>query len=96
MSSISVHFKDENYGAHIGCLDVIPLEGPRTIRLVELHPAIDFNSPIECTIRSASLSNWQYQYRALSYVWGVDKSLPKAIFSGQPITISAMTFVAVT
>ena len=69
--------------------DAIPLEGPRTIRLVELHPAIDFNSPIECTISPASLSNCRHQYRALSYVWGVDKSSSKAIFNGRPITISA-------
>ena len=69
--------------------DVIPLEGPQTIRLVELHPAIDFNSPIECTISPASLSNCRHQYRALSYVWGVDKSSSKAIFNGRPITISA-------
>src|SRR5271154_5963096 len=63
--------------------------------MVILEKHLEFCSLLEKDFEMSAPSNFigksncQYQYRALSYVWGVDKSLSKAVVNGQPITISA-------
>ncbi|CAO2656584.1 Nn.00g053870.m01.CDS01 [Neocucurbitaria sp. VM-36] len=49
-----------------------PLEGPRSTRVLELHPARDGSSAIRCSLKAISLDDypqWKSPYIALSYTW---------------------------
>ncbi|ROW17302.1 hypothetical protein VPNG_01389 [Cytospora leucostoma] len=46
-----------------------PLSSPRSFRVLELLPSLDFDSTVYCEIREESLDG-QVEYEALSYVWG--------------------------
>ena len=51
----------------------IPLERPRSIRVLELQPAPNAIAPIICKLRPLSLDDypqWDADYTALSYTWG--------------------------
>lgn len=64
-----------------------PLNGSkREIRLLELQPATALSDPINCTLRTVSLST-QPSYIALSYVWG-DASVKT------PITVNSVSLGA--
>ncbi|KAF2125227.1 HET-domain-containing protein [Dothidotthia symphoricarpi CBS 119687] len=46
------------------------LQHADSIRLLTLHPSLDDQSPITCTIQEVRLSDAQLKYEALSYTWG--------------------------
>ncbi|KAJ4203124.1 hypothetical protein NW759_015230 [Fusarium solani] len=46
-----------------------PLESPTHIRVLDIHPAAEFDQPIACTIRHVNL-DYRPVYEAPSYTWG--------------------------
>lgn len=49
-----------------------PIDGPRSIRVLELQPAADAAAPVHCKLKSISLDDfpkWSANYMALSYTW---------------------------
>lgn len=50
----------------------IPINGERSIRVLELQPAVNTAAPIHCKLNVISLSDfppWHANYTALSYTW---------------------------
>lgn len=57
-----------------------PLSSPRSFRVLNLLPSRDFDGPVFCEIREASLDDC-VRYEALSYVWGAP-ALGHSVFVG--------------
>jgi hypothetical protein len=52
------------------------LRHPDSIRILELQPAVSISSPLNGRLRSSRIGELNYNYEALSYVWGdVSKSV---------------------
>lgn len=47
-----------------------PLEHADSIRLLILHPAVDDDTEIRCTIQHVRLSDPDLDHEAISYTWG--------------------------
>jgi len=47
-----------------------PLESPKHIRLIVLHPALSKDAPLEIAFASAKLEQLEGHYDAISYTWG--------------------------
>lgn len=53
-----------------------PLETANSFRILQLLPSADLDAPIECRLHHCQMGAPQYEYTAISYVWG-NKDLPK-------------------
>ncbi|CAO2655716.1 Nn.00g045190.m01.CDS01 [Neocucurbitaria sp. VM-36] len=69
------------------------LPRPRSIRLLQLHPA-PWNDPIQCSLVLADLDNDDCQYEAISYAWGDATDLKSIICDGCNISVTRNLFEA--
>ena len=58
------------------------------IRLVQLLPALDRESPIACNLVHASIDDDTIRYEALSYTWGDNANPRDILLDGNPISVT--------
>lgn len=47
-----------------------PLQYKDSIRILNVHPSLNYSDPVSCTLQHARLSDKSFKYEALSYTWG--------------------------
>lgn len=65
----------------------LALSSPRDIRLVSLHPALEYDAPLICDLDVTSLDDAP-KFEALSYVWGSSARQFPAVCTGIGITLT--------
>jgi hypothetical protein len=68
------------------------LTGSRQVRLMVLHPAVLFESPLECDLLPTELGALPYE--ALSYVWGTGEFCHTLLCHGKVLQVSRNLFRA--
>lgn len=71
--------------------DHLPLEGPRSIRVLELQPADNPSAPVQCRLRVISLDDypqWHAHYTALSYTWDGQKASHEVDCDGRSLLVT--------
>ena len=64
-----------------------PLQGRRTIRLLQLEPTRSLAAPIKCILQEISLDA-NPRYEAISYSWDGQASNQEVLCSGRPLLVT--------
>ena len=78
-------------GAGVPTYEYLQLSPGRHIRVLDLHPALFFRAPIQCSIREISLEERPVKtqsYDALSYVWGSPRGDQPILCNGATVLVT--------
>jgi hypothetical protein len=70
------------------------LQDPQDIRLVEIQPNSNNLSQLECKIMTKNLSNLNFSYQCLSYVWGTPDQNKSILCNNRTLKVTDNLFVA--
>jgi hypothetical protein len=85
-------FVQRAHSGDVGVYEYATLAGCRQVRLMVLHPAVFFESPLECDLLCTELGNIPYE--ALSYVWGDGEFCHTLLCHGKALRVSRNLFRA--
>jgi hypothetical protein len=91
-SALNAKFVQRAHSGNAGVYEYTKLTGSRQVRLMVLHPAVLFESPLECDLLCTELGALPYE--ALSYVWGTGEFCHTLLCHGKALRVSRNLFRA--
>jgi hypothetical protein len=91
-SALNDWFVQPAHSGDVGVYEHATLAGSHQVRLMVLHPAVFFESPLECDLLCTELGNIPYE--ALSYVWGAGDFCHTLLCHGKALRVSRNLFRA--